>query len=174
MILVTVGNHIEPFDRLIRGMDELAARLDEEVVIQTGHCSYEPTHAHHFQFTSGIEMQELTQVARVQVSHAGSGSILTALRMGKPLVVVPRRLKYHEHIDDHQLQLAYAVEKQGKLVAVHEVSPEDLMAAIEKAVGLEKAGHTEALEMERLIGTLRGYLEEWSLEKDKRHTRQEA
>jgi beta-1,4-N-acetylglucosaminyltransferase len=174
MILVTVGNHVEPFDRLIQGMDELAARLDEEVVIQTGHCSYEPRYARHFQFTSGKEMQELTQAARVQVSHAGSGSILTALRMGKPLVVVPRRLKYHEHIDDHQLQLAHAVEKQGKLVAVHEVSPDALLAAIEKAARQEQVGQAEAPEMERLIGALRGYLEEWSPEKDKHHSRQEA
>jgi UDP-N-acetylglucosamine transferase subunit ALG13 len=174
MILVTVGNHVEPFDRLVKGMDALAGQIDEEVVIQTGHCSYEPQHARHFQFTSGKEMQALTKAARVQVSHAGSGSILTALRMGKPLVVVPRRLKYREHIDDHQLQLASAVEKQGKLVAVHEVTPEALLAAIEKAPRLEQAGPAEAPEMERLIGALRGYLEEWAPEKDKRHSRQEA
>jgi UDP-N-acetylglucosamine transferase subunit ALG13 len=174
MILVTVGNHIEPFDRLVKGMDELAEQIDEEVVIQTGHCSYEPRYARHFQFTSGKEMQELTQAARVQVSHAGSGSILTALRMGKPLVVVPRRLKYHEHIDDHQLQLAHAVEKQGKLVAVHEVSPDTLLAAIEKAAQQEQVGQADAPEMERLIGALRGYLEEWSPKNDKHHSRQEA
>jgi beta-1,4-N-acetylglucosaminyltransferase len=173
VILVTVGNHVEPFDRLIKGMDELAAQIDEEIVIQTGHATYEPQYARHFHFTSGQEMQDLTRAARVQVSHAGSGSILSALRMGKPLVVVPRRLKYHEHIDDHQLQLAGAVEKQGKLVAVHEPTPQALRDAIAKAAELRGAGEPEEPEMDRLIGTLRGYLLEWSTEKTKKR-RQEA
>jgi beta-1,4-N-acetylglucosaminyltransferase len=174
MILVTVGNHVEPFDRLIKGMDELAGQIDEEVVIQTGHCTYEPRYARHFRFTSGKEMQELTQATRVQVSHAGSGSILTALRMGKPLVVVPRRLKFHEHIDDHQLQLAQAVEQQGKLVSVYEVTPEALHAAIEKAVTLKSVGHPEAPEMDRLIDALRGYLTEWTPKKSGQRSGQEV
>jgi beta-1,4-N-acetylglucosaminyltransferase len=174
MILVTVGNHVEPFDRLIKGMDELAGQIDEEVVMQTGHSTYKPKYARHFQFTSGQEMLELTKAARVQVCHAGSGSILIALRMGKPLVVVPRRLKFHEHIDDHQLQLAGAVEKQGKLVSVEEPSPQALQAAIEKAVTLESVGKSEAPEMERLLGTLRGYLTEWTPRKDRRRSGQEV
>ena len=172
MILVTVGNHVEPFDRLIKGMDELAEQIDEEVVMQTGHCTYEPKYARHFPFTSGKEMLELTKAARVQVCHAGSGSILLALRMGKPLVVVPRRLKYHEHIDDHQLQLAGAVEKQGKLVVVHTATPEALLTAIQKSTTLESVGQTDAPEMDHLLGTLRGYIAEWAIQKGGQHTGQ--
>jgi beta-1,4-N-acetylglucosaminyltransferase len=42
MILVTVGNHVKPFDRLIKGMDELAGQIDEEVIMQTGHAPMNP------------------------------------------------------------------------------------------------------------------------------------
>jgi beta-1,4-N-acetylglucosaminyltransferase len=174
MILVTVGNYVKPFDRLIKGMDELAGQIDEEVVMQTGHCTYTPKYAQHFRFTSGKEMLELTKAARVQVCHAGSGSILFALRLGKPLVVVPRRLKYHEVIDDHQLQLAGAVEKQGKLVVVHTATPEALLVAINKATTLENVGRTDAPEMQRLLGTLRGYIAEWATQKGEQHSGQEV
>ena len=43
MILVTVGTHPQGFDRLVRPMDELAALLEEEVIIQFGSSSYEPS-----------------------------------------------------------------------------------------------------------------------------------
>ncbi|KAE8349870.1 hypothetical protein BDV28DRAFT_140310 [Aspergillus coremiiformis] len=47
------------------------------------------------------------------ISHAGSGSILGALRLGVPLVVVPNStLK-----DNHQVELARELQKQGYVVA---------------------------------------------------------
>ncbi len=36
MIFVTVGTHHQGFDRLVQAADELAAELDEQVVIQRG------------------------------------------------------------------------------------------------------------------------------------------
>ncbi|KAF9891957.1 N-acetylglucosaminyldiphosphodolichol N-acetylglucosaminyltransferase catalytic subunit alg13 [Aspergillus nanangensis] len=47
------------------------------------------------------------------ISHAGSGSILAALRLGVPLVVVPNpTLK-----DNHQQELAHELQNQGYVVA---------------------------------------------------------
>ncbi|KAF5859512.1 N-acetylglucosaminyldiphosphodolichol N-acetylglucosaminyltransferase catalytic subunit alg13 [Aspergillus alliaceus] len=47
------------------------------------------------------------------ISHAGSGTILDALRLGVPLVVVPNTtLK-----DNHQVELARELQKQGYVVA---------------------------------------------------------
>lgn len=43
---------------------------------------------------------------------SGSGSILTALRMSKPLLVVPNETL----MDNHQVELADALEKEGYLV----------------------------------------------------------
>ena len=36
MILVTVGTHVLGFDRLVKKMDEIASKIDEEVIIQIG------------------------------------------------------------------------------------------------------------------------------------------
>ena len=40
MIFVTVGTHEQPFNRLVKYMDEWAAEHDEAVIIQTGYSTY--------------------------------------------------------------------------------------------------------------------------------------
>ena len=51
------------------------------------------------------------------VAHAGTGSILTALDKGVPVIVFPRDDRYGEHRDDHQKQTARQMERMG-LVSV--------------------------------------------------------
>ena len=88
MILVTVGTHPQGFDRLVRAMDEVAAKLAEPVIIQRGSSIYQPQHANSFEFTVSEQMRQLTQEARIIVAHAAAGTIILALCAGKPLVVV--------------------------------------------------------------------------------------
>jgi UDP-N-acetylglucosamine transferase subunit ALG13 len=133
LIFVTVGTHNHGFDRLVRTMDELAAELDEPVIVQYGSSAYVPRHAEGFQWASGQRMEQLTQAARVIVTHAAAGSILVALLRQKPLVVVPRLLRFGEHLDDHQRQLAEALDAQGKAIAVDPPSKDALRRAIEQA-----------------------------------------
>ena len=52
------------------------------------------------------ELVEHVRRARVVVSHAGVGSVLTALANGKRPVVVPRLHRFGEAVDDHQLPFA--------------------------------------------------------------------
>jgi beta-1,4-N-acetylglucosaminyltransferase len=164
MILVTVGNHIQPFDRLIRAADGLAELIEEKVVIQAGHSKYVPTWANYFDFTSGNHILELTEQARVQISHAGSGSIITALRLKKPLIVTPRLKRFEEHIDDHQLELANALHKQGKLIAVYDIKPHTLMEAVEEVVSLKMTPKTGIAENHALVNYLKAYLAGFSRE----------
>lgn len=44
MIFVTVGTHEQPFNRLIKKIDELKqdGTIEEDVIIQTGFSTYEP------------------------------------------------------------------------------------------------------------------------------------
>ena len=133
MIFVTVGMHHQGFERLIKAMDDLAAQIDEPVVMQIGASSYEPVHAEWFKFAPAERVAELTKEARVLVAHAGAGTIISSFEHRKPLIVVPRRADQDEHVDDHQIELASALAEAGKIVSVEEPSAESLKRALEQA-----------------------------------------
>lgn len=114
--------HSQSFDRLIKKMDEIAGKIKEEVIIQIGSSKYKPKNAKYFDFTDNFEnIIELNKKARVVVCHGGAGTIITALNEGKPVIAVPRRKKYKEHINDHQLELVVALSKNNKILAVHNI-----------------------------------------------------
>jgi beta-1,4-N-acetylglucosaminyltransferase len=131
VILVTVGMHTDGFPRLVQEMDRIAAKVDEDVVMQIGATRYEPRAARWFTFTTQEQMEALCEQARVIVSHAGAGSILTALRYHRPLIVVPRRRDYGEVIDDHQLELADALSSVGALLVANDIC--ELWAKLDEA-----------------------------------------
>jgi UDP-N-acetylglucosamine transferase subunit ALG13 len=113
MIYATVGTMFLDFPRLIRAMDAIARDTNERVVVQTGMGKTLPVHCEHFDFKPREEVLEIQRGARVVVCHAGIGCVSDALRMGRPLIVVPRLKKFGEHMNDHQLDLARAVQSRG-------------------------------------------------------------
>lgn len=138
MILVTVGLHHKPFDRLIRAADEMASFVEEPVVIQLGVSRYRPTYGQYFDFADEAQMLRWLSKVRVVVSHSGAGSILNTLKAGKPLVIVPRLKCYGEALDDHQLELAQVLAQRKKAVMVAEPSAEALLEAIAQANDLTR------------------------------------
>jgi UDP-N-acetylglucosamine transferase subunit ALG13 len=116
VILVTVGTHEAPFDRLLTAVCALAP--DEELVVQHGPSRIRPPGATCVAYLAYDELVELAGRARVVVCHAGVGSIMTALACGKRPVVVPRLRRHAEHVDDHQLELARRLDREGLVVLV--------------------------------------------------------
>jgi UDP-N-acetylglucosamine transferase subunit ALG13 len=129
VIFGAVGTHSAPFDRLVRALDDIAGATSEEVVVQTGSSRYRLRFAIGFAVTSSAEFERHMREARLIVTHGGD-TVLEAIELGKPVVVVPRRRSYREHIDDHQVELAEALARRG-LVTVSE--PSDLPTAIQRA-----------------------------------------
>lgn len=153
MIFVTVGWHYQEFVRLIRKMDEMAGKMGEKVIMQVGFTKYRPKNAEYFDFVEDFQkILELNREARVVVTHAGAGSIVTALEQGTPAVVVPRLRKYREAIDDHQLELARALAEEGKVVAVYDVND------LEKALRNVKRSRIKVRKDKRLINFLKSYI----------------
>jgi UDP-N-acetylglucosamine transferase subunit ALG13 len=149
--------HFQGFDRLVRAADELAKGLNEKVLIQYGNSSSIPQYAEGFAWKTGDEMEYLMQEARVIVAHAAVGSIIPALKNGKPLVVAPGMKLYNEVIDDHQQQLCKILEVRGKVVSVEDLSSESLRTAI------YQAGKNPPLveEPTQLVQALRELLASW-------------
>ena len=113
MIFVTVGVQL-PFDRLIRAIDVWAgARARSDVVAQVGASSYRPSNIRAKAQLSPDEFRAHVEEAKLVVAHAGMGSIITALEIGKPIIVLPRQAALNEHRNDHQLATARYMEEQN-------------------------------------------------------------
>lgn len=103
MILLSVGTQL-PFDRLTKTVDEWAARLGrDDVVAQIGPTSYRPVAMKSFAFLDHDRFRALQEECSVFVSHAGMGSIITAMELGKPIIILARDHRRGEHRNGHQL-----------------------------------------------------------------------
>lgn len=103
MILASVGTQL-PFDRLIMAIDSWAEKNGRtDVVAQIGPSKYLPRAIQCFPFLEHDKFNELQLQCSVMVSHAGMGSLITALEMGKPIIILARDHKRKEHRNGHQL-----------------------------------------------------------------------
>lgn len=103
MIFVTVGAQM-PFDRLVKTVDEWArAGRHDDVFAQIGRSDYRPSAIRWTHFLNPDEFKFRCENASVIVSHAGTGSLITALTLGKPILVMPRRASLRETRSDHQV-----------------------------------------------------------------------
>ena len=120
MIFVTVGEQL-PFDRLIRTIDEWKATSSEEVFAQVGKSQWKPLHINYRDFLSPQDFTEKFLSADIIIGHAGMGTIITAIEMGKPLLVMPRQASKGEHRNDHQYATAKRFMNRGIIVAMNEM-----------------------------------------------------
>lgn len=124
MIFVTVGTHEQPFDRLIKKVDELKRDgvIKEEVIIQTGFSTYEPVHCQWSKLIPYDQMIKNVEEARIVITHGGPATFIMPLQVGKIPVVVPRQKQYNEHVNDHQLEFAHHVTRRmGTIICVEDV-----------------------------------------------------
>lgn len=124
MIFVTVGTHEQPFNRLIKKVDELVAdgKIKEKVVIQTGFSTYVPEHCEWHKMMSFNEMQTAYQTARIIITHGGPSSFLEALQYGKVPIVVPRQVEFNEHINNHQVDFVKLIDKKmNNIIPVYDI-----------------------------------------------------
>jgi UDP-N-acetylglucosamine transferase subunit ALG13 len=99
--------------------------------MQIGAGSYKPRYAAYLRYATDDQVGALLRRARVMVAHAGVGSILAAAEHGLPVILVPRRKRLGEHVDDHQLEVAHRLSGEGRVIAVYDLH--DLPSAIGRA-----------------------------------------
>lgn len=114
MIFVTIGTQV-PFDRFIRIIDNVAPQIDEEIVAQVCHLGFTPKNIKTIDFLAPDEFNELLGRARLIASHAGMGTILSALQHHKPIIIFPRIAALGEHRNEHQLATAEKFKELGSV-----------------------------------------------------------
>ena len=122
MIFVTVGTHEQPFNRLIKCVDDLKkdGTISEEVIIQTGYSTYEPKYCKWQKLFPYQEMLQLVDKARIVITHGGPSSFIMPLQIGKTPIVVPRRHEFNEHVNNHQVSFVKAVADRMETIIVVE------------------------------------------------------
>lgn len=108
MIYITVGTQKFPFDRLLKAVDLLAGsgEIKESIFAQTGYSTYQPKHYEYTDFLKKEEFDAYIARCDLLITHSGVATIIAGLKYKKPVIVMPRLVKYGEHVDDHQVQIA--------------------------------------------------------------------
>lgn len=155
-IFVVVGTQ-EPFDRMVKAVDQWAeGNRSVHVFAQISNTEYIPKWFESTDFISPDLFDIKFREADLIVSHAGMGTIISALQHSKPIIVMPRLARFHEHRNDHQLATAKSF---GKLGFVRDVySESDLMEALDAAADLKPAPPIGPGASDELTDFLRNYI----------------
>jgi UDP-N-acetylglucosamine transferase subunit ALG13 len=129
-VVVSVGTERFPFSRIFDCISRAA--LDHaDTVWQTGHTQVSGLPGTARTWIPADELNAAVEAADLVVTHAGVGSVLTALRAGRYPLIFPRLRALGEHIDDHQVELASLLQERG-LATVVTSADVDLQAVLEQ------------------------------------------
>lgn len=156
MIFVTVGEQL-PFDRLIKLIDQWNTSSRQDVFAQIGRSKLKPSHIAYQDFLSPEDFADKFQTAELIIAHAGMGTIITALEMGKPLLVMPRQASKGEHRNDHQFATAKRFTNRGISVALDDAELIHHLTCLEVTKVLSK-NNAYASRSSNLINTIRGFV----------------
>lgn len=108
MIFVTVGTQKFQFNRMLVEIDELVEKgiIKDKIYAQIGYSDYRPKNFEYIEFIDKDKFESMIEESDIILTHSGVGTIISGLKKEKKIIVYPRRAKYKEHVDDHQLQIA--------------------------------------------------------------------
>jgi UDP-N-acetylglucosamine transferase subunit ALG13 len=143
VIFVTVGSQL-PFDRLITAVDAWAGKHQTETFFaQIGDSEYNPKHMGFCQTMTPIEYGIRLKEAKLVISHVGTGVIINALELGKPLLLMPRLLDKKEIRNNHQLT---SVQYFSTFPSIHIIETEEtLNEALTKILTASSLNNNEAI-----------------------------
>lgn len=131
MIFVSLGTQDKPFNRIIDYVISLKENLKElqgeKIIIQLGQTKLLKSDNERIKNLENIiiydmlkpkKMKDIIKYSDIIITHAGVGTIMECLEMGKEIIVVPRKVENLEHVNNHQEEIAFEMEKKGFLTKV--------------------------------------------------------
>ena len=115
-IFIMFGTQDKRFDRLMDAV--LASKFVEEneVIMQLGYTTGEYQGVEYEQYYTEKDLLDQIEKADLVITHAGVGAIVSALKLKKRVIVVPRLGKYKEQNNDHQVQIMERYDKFGYII----------------------------------------------------------
>jgi UDP-N-acetylglucosamine transferase subunit ALG13 len=136
-VVVTLGSMRHPMTRLVNQLNQVLPE-DAEIVWQLGHTpQLAGMRASRIErFITHDELTELMSDSDVVVAHAGVGSAIQAMSVGKAPILVPRRIEHGEHVDEHQEQIARRLSGLGlaTMADVENLTADTLLEAATRGV----------------------------------------
>lgn len=140
MIFVSLGTQDKPFNRIIdyilKLKEEIKELEDIEIVFQIGQTKLseeekskieklnekiknkEDKNITVFNMLKPEEMKKYIINSSIVITHAGVGTIMECIENNKDIIVLPRKEENGEHVNNHQEEIAYEMEKNGLLYKV--------------------------------------------------------
>ena len=116
MILVTLGTQKQQFTRLLEYIEN--SNIKEEIIVQAGFTKFISNKMKIFDFIDYDEMNKYIDKADLIITHAGTGSIVSALKKDKKIVACARLSKYLEHVDNHQEEILDVFYEEGYILKI--------------------------------------------------------
>lgn len=127
MIFATVGTQL-PFPRFIAALDRIAGKRGLDIFAQTCDPAARVEHIRASAHLDPASFDKHIHEADRIVGHAGIGTILSARKHTKPLILYPRLASLGEHRNEHQLATVRSlVGRVGIYVAYTDEELEDLL-----------------------------------------------
>jgi len=124
MIFVTLGTHDKPFTRLLKKIDKeiIKGNIKDKVIVQAGKTPYESKNMEILDLVPMDTFENYIKEADLIITHGGVGSIMSALKLNKKVIAVARLAKYHEVVNDHQIQIIENFDEAGYIIGVTEMN----------------------------------------------------
>ncbi|TNE34529.1 MAG: hypothetical protein EP348_10750 [Alphaproteobacteria bacterium] len=162
MIFMTVGTQLT-FDRMVQTVDGWCESRKTNAVFgqisDPGPKGYRPAYFEWRDFIAPDEFNRRYEEADLIIAHAGMGSIISALTMAKPIVIMPRKAVLGEHRNDHQLATAEKfADRSGVYVAWNETELPGLLDRLIENPPSANGEAASAFADPQLIGTVRDFI----------------
>ena len=118
MILILLGTIQLEFVRPLKEIEKLCEKgiIQDKIIVQSGFTKYNSKYFEIIPFIEPDILNQLIEDAELVISHAGTGSVVGALKKQKKVIAVARYVELTEHVDNHQLDLLEEFEKKGYLI----------------------------------------------------------
>ena len=131
MILVTLGTQKQQFTRLLDYIEE--SSINDEIIVQAGYTEYRSSKMKIFDFIDYDEMNKYLDNADLIITHAGTGSIVSALQKNKKVIACARKSEYQEHVDNHQEEIVSVFYEEGYILKIDDsINLDEIMKNINK------------------------------------------